>query len=92
MLMRERELETTSSQTGIAVRLLIVLGIVLALILAALRHNGTWVIAFVRRAARLIVSISSGSRWRKWLSSSCRMRPTTAWLPRSLAAPGGFFF
>ena len=41
MLMRERELETTSSQTGIAVRLLIVLGIVLASILAAPRHKWT---------------------------------------------------
>ena len=40
MLMRDREHEAASSQTGIAVRLLIVLGIVLALMSAALRHNG----------------------------------------------------
>jgi|tagenome__1003787_1003787.scaffolds.fasta_scaffold15842507_1 hypothetical protein len=41
MLVRDREQQdAASSQTGIAVRLLIVLGIVLALLLAALRHNG----------------------------------------------------
>jgi hypothetical protein len=40
MLLREPEPEAASSQTAIAVRLLIVLGIVLALVMAALRHNG----------------------------------------------------
>jgi hypothetical protein len=35
-----REHGAASSQAGMAVRLLIVLGIVLALMLAALRHNG----------------------------------------------------